>query len=142
LIVATQKLDRARFKGRIERRIKPVLVNWPEQKEAKKWPDGPPVYDLVRAIYGSDKGDPAKWLAQLVADGAAAQGWGHIEGTWWKRRFELDAAHADQLRQEREIMKALSKRLAQLHPKLFAELDKQIERGIKSRIKPRDDYDY
>lgn len=117
--------SRARFKGGLERGIKRALADWSGQKKAKEWPDGPPIYDLVRDIYGSDKENPGKWLAQWVASDAAAQGLGQIKGTL-RRRFELDAAHADQLHLEREIMKALSKRLAQLHPNFSLALDEQI----------------
>jgi hypothetical protein len=133
LIVATREFDQARLKGKLEREIRRVLANWSKRKEAKEWPDGPPIYDLVRAIYQSDKKSPQGWLAQLVAKDATAQGWGQIIKGILRKRFELDAAHANQLQQEEEIMKALSKRLAQSHPNFSLALDKQVERGIKSR---------
>jgi hypothetical protein len=141
-IVATQEFDQARVRGRLERKIKSILANWSRKKKAKEWPNGPPVYSLVRAIYGGDVQNPQDWLAEWVATDAAAQGWGQItKGFRWKR-FELHAAHANQLQQERETMKALSQRLSQLQPKLSRELDRQIERGIRSRRyePPQDDY--
>jgi hypothetical protein len=132
-IVAAQEFDQARVKGWLERKIKSILANWSQQKQAKEWSDGPSVYSLVRAIYGRDVVNPQDWLTQLVAKDAAAQGWGQITKRPPWTRFEWDATHANQLQQEGKIIKALSQRLSQLRLNLSREMDKQIGRGIRSR---------
>jgi len=66
-VAAIEEFDQAQPKGGLERKIIGVLTNWSKQEGAKEWPDGPPIYNLVRAIYGKAKDNPDRWLAELVA---------------------------------------------------------------------------
>ena len=87
------------------------------------------IHRLVWAIYDRDVTDPSRWLAELVANNAAALGLAQKK----RRRFEWDAARASQIKKEREILTALSQRLFELHPNFSLTLDEQIKKGIRSR---------
>jgi hypothetical protein len=64
--------------GVLEERIVARLLGWKSSPEALKWPFGPPIYDLVYALFDTDKSTPGRWLASLAVDDAAERGLGRM----------------------------------------------------------------
>jgi hypothetical protein len=62
--------------GALEERIVERLLGWKSNPEALKWPFGPPIYDLVYALFDVDKSTPGRWLASLAVDDASERGLG------------------------------------------------------------------
>jgi hypothetical protein len=132
VITTTKNADLYSIKGALERKIIKVLISWKEREEAGEWPDGTPIYELIRAIYGTDVVSPADWVVNLVAKDAVAQGLGRFK-RWPRKRFDLDTPHADRFRAERTIVNELSSQLAQRQPDLSHTLNSDLERAIRSR---------
>jgi hypothetical protein len=122
LLVGAPLLGEVQFRGKLEREISRILWGKPQS-------DGLRSDHLVHAIYEKDQDNPKTWLAKLVADDAEAQGLGHRK--WGS--FELDAAHINQIQQEREILEGLSEQLSRSHPSFSSALDEQIAAGIAAR---------
>jgi hypothetical protein len=64
--------------GTLEERIVARLLGWGSYPESLKWPFGPPIYDLVYALFDTDKSTPGRWLATLAVDDAAERGLGQM----------------------------------------------------------------
>jgi hypothetical protein len=129
---ASENIDLNSVCGNVEGKIITVLTSWPKGKEALEGPDGAPIYELIRAIYGQDKDYPRRWAIDLATDDVVAQGWGQ-HTVWSRKRFELDAHDANRLRSDRAIVNELSSQLAQYQPDFSRALDDQIEKAIRSR---------
>jgi hypothetical protein len=128
--------DRSSINGALETKIIFELTQRMESEEDLEWPDGIPVYDLVRSIYQKDVSSPPSWLIELVAKDAATHGWARFRGTGLLRHVEPDPCSADQFSAEWAAVSALLLRLIKEQPDLSRILNHQIERAIKSRRKP------
>lgn len=135
----TKNADLSSIDGVLEREIINVLTSWTESKEAAEWPDGAPIYEIIRAIYGSDVASPAYWVVNLVAEDAVTQGWGQFKG-WPRKRFEVEANHTNLFQSERNVVKNLTSQLAQHQPDLSRALEIDIKRAIESRERKSQDY--
>ena len=133
MIVAAQNTDQAQGAGVLESAIIRAVAAWPSKSRAKEWTDGPPIYDLVRAVYESDKSSPTSWLVERVAQDAAARSLCQLQGMLFWKKIEWDAAHASHLQREQQITQALSERLRQAYPEFSRALDEQISKAIASR---------
>lgn len=142
LFTAAEGADSASIEGALERKIMWILSSWTTRKgeEAMVWPDGPPVYELIRAVYDKDVSSPEHWVFDLVAQGAVARGWGRLEG-WPRKRYKPSAAHEERLRSERAIINELCSRFAQQQPDLSQTLAVQINEAVGSR-QIQQTYDY
>lgn len=142
VFTACEETDLASIDGALERRILLVLRSWAARKggEALEWPNGPPVYMLIRAIYDKDVSSPTQWVFDLVADDAVARAWGQFKG-WPRKRFKPDETHEERLRSERAIIDGLSSRFAQQQPDLSQTLAVQINEAVGSR-QIQQTYDY
>jgi hypothetical protein len=120
-----------RIPGELEREILALLAYWHEEKEAKSWPEGTPIYWLVRGVIYQESFTPEYWLARLVARDAHIEGWAHHKG----RGFQLRMSHAEEIESQKAIVEALSVRLIQQQADFSRELDVEISRGIEARRK-------
>jgi hypothetical protein len=64
--------------GALEERLVERMASWETHPQAPIWPFGLPVYNLVYALYDSDKTSPGKWLASLAVDDATQRGLGRM----------------------------------------------------------------
>jgi hypothetical protein len=64
--------------GALEERIVERLLTWEANPRALDWPLGPPVYELVYALFDGNKTMPGKWLASLAVDEASERGLGRM----------------------------------------------------------------
>jgi hypothetical protein len=134
VLTASEELDLAKIDGELERQIVLVLGSWlkPGGGELLKWPDGPTIYELVRAVFKKNVPSPERWPFHVVARDAVAHGWGRLEG-WSRDRYQPVATHHVQLKSELAAIDELSSRLAKQQPAFSHALDDQIKRAIRSR---------
>lgn len=132
IIVAKEKVKLAQGAGALEHRIMQVIAGWSAQAGEKEWADGPPIEELVRAVYESNHTHDSRWLAKLVADDAVARGLGVIEGGFFWKKIDWAAAHFRQVRQEQKLTRSLSQRLAKADPEFSRTLDQKISTTIHS----------
>lgn len=136
IIVATQNRARAQDMGVLEDGILQALKDWPLNARAKEWASGPPIYDLVRAVFESDKSSVTTWLFERVMRDATVRASGQLKGTWsfgFTKNVELDVAHAAAFQKEQQIVQALSEHLTQTYPEFSHALDAQILKAINAR---------
>jgi hypothetical protein len=130
-VALTPEFGRAALNGEpLEKRIGQVLADWSAYEGSERWPDCPPIRELVCATLGTERSNPDRWLAELVKRDAITQGWGCVTGIL--RRFEWDASHTARIQQEREVINTLSARLHRLHPRFSHTLDSQIYEAISA----------
>jgi hypothetical protein len=137
VFTATAAADSASIAGALERRLLLVLRSWAARMgdEALEWPAGLPVFELIRAVYEKDVSAPEHWVFDLVAQDAAARGWGRLAGGPGQH-FEPDPAHEARLRSERDIVNGLCSRFARQQPVLSRILTDQIHSAVVSRYPP------
>jgi hypothetical protein len=136
LFSANRGQDRSSINGALETKIISELTQRMESEEDFEWPDGVPVYDLVRSIYQKDVSSPPSWLIELVTKDAATHRWARFRGIRPLKRLEPDPSCTDQFSAEWAAVSALLLRLIKEQPDLSRILNHQIERAIKSRRKP------
>ena len=132
IIVAKENVKLAQDAGALEHRIMQVVAGWSAQAGEKEWTDGPPLEELVRAVYESDHKHDSKWLAKLVAEDAVARGLVVIKGAFFWKKFDWAAAHFRRVRQEQKLTRLLSQRLATADPEFSHTLDQKISTTIHS----------
>lgn len=132
IIVAKENVKLAQGAGALEHRIMRAIAGWSAQAGKKEWTDGPPIEELVRAVYESNHTHDSRWLAKLVAEDAVARGLGVIEGAFFWKKIDWAAAHFRQVRQEQKLTRALSQRLAKADPEFSRTLDQKISTTIHS----------
>lgn len=128
VVAETQKI------GALEGKIEGVIGSWHRRggKAAAEWPDGPPPYELIRAVYGKDVGSPEKWVLNLVADDAVSQGWGQRKGRIFKHTL-LDSTFQSLVDEEMTDFEQIYAKIYHQYRGLLSTLDKEIERAIESR---------
>jgi hypothetical protein len=119
--------------GELERALLKVLYAWHERDDGRQWPDGPPVFNLVSAVFKRDYDSPAKQLCKFVEDDAVRAGLGRRVGL--VRRFEFDAIGLEQLLLEQEAVNGLLEQLRQKHSDAYMLISSEIRRAIQSRVK-------
>lgn len=136
IVVAAQKTQRAETTGVLERKIMRALQDWSVKPEFPEWPEGPPIYALVRAVYERDRSVPEQWLAKLVADDAVARRLGRIEGSsfWNTIEIEWDTGHIAGLQQGQRVLQSVSQRIDRMYPEFSWKLDLEISRAISSIV--------
>jgi hypothetical protein len=101
VLTASEEPDLASIDGELERQIVLVLRSWVKRhgREVLEWPDGPPIYEVVRAVFKPDVSSPERWIFDLVARDAIAHGWWQIP-SGSQNREQLNAAQSEQLQSE------------------------------------------
>jgi len=136
LLSVNRGQDRSSINGALETKIISELTQRMASEEDLEWPDGIPVYELVRSIYQKDVSSPPSWLIELVVRDATRHGWVRSKGIGPLKRLEPERSCADPFSMEWAAVSALLLRLIKEQPDLSRTLNQQIERAIKSRRKP------
>jgi hypothetical protein len=134
MLTAGQEFESVSIDGELEKQIILVVSAWMKKNgvEELEWPEGPPIYQLVRAVFKSDVSSPERWVLDLVARDAVLHGWRRIPGGPQKRE-QLSAAQNEQLESEITTFNRLAYQLGRQQPGFSAALDHEIERAIRSR---------
>lgn len=132
--------------GELERRIADAVERWPDNPAAVESPPGPPVYELVRAVYEKDRTTPSLWLIQLVQKDAASAGvWRQVPHDEEKPagllaklarlipRYEPAPEHVDALQETQRQTRSALERLERAQPELVDGLKREFLRGMRSR---------
>lgn len=141
--------------GALEQHIVERLSRWEEDPDHDTWPQGPPLYELVHGLYDTDKGDPDRWLAAFTVDEATSLGVGkEVKGSAANDarlpprgvvervarmverlagHFEVDPAHKEQMRDQREVVLDLIDQLEDADPHFAQKLREETRRAIDAR---------
>jgi hypothetical protein len=132
LVVAGEAINERSLDGVLERDIVNIVKGWTKRAEARQWPQGAPIYELVRGIYPADQSSPGDWLVHRVQDDAVKRGLGTVHGRL-RRSFELGASAIVQLDDEARQVSTIYTQLARVYPDFIRYLDSKVRQGIASR---------
>ncbi len=133
ILVTALKSVRAAESGCLEADIVVAIKSWEARSEARGGSEGPRIYDLVREVFGADRMNAPRWLAERVAKDAVSRGIGQFHRRSFILQMDWDPVHMDQLQGQQQIGLELSQQLARRQASFSSALDKQISKAIKSR---------
>ena len=133
-LTAGEEFKTANIDGELEKKIVLVLKSWMKGKggETLEWPDGPPIYQVVREVFKEDVKSPERWVFDLVARDAVLHGWWRVPGGPQKRE-QLSEGQSKLLQSEITTLNRVAYQFGRQHPGLSEALDDQIGKAIRSR---------
>jgi hypothetical protein len=99
--------------------------------ESQEWPDGVPIYELVRAVYKSDKGNPVKWLIKQVEHEMMAAG--YFKKVGFRGRISISAELVSHFEKEVQPQEALKRWMYEENRIQRIDSLAEIKRAIESR---------
>lgn len=126
-------------RGAMEQMILSELGNWDTRLDAMVWPDGPSIYELIRAVYGMDMRNPARWAVSTVIEDATVRGLGSGKLGLLQKGFAFYPHRMEEIRESAKEIDGLLSQLALSHPGFRGVIGREIERGINSRKKEDND---
>jgi hypothetical protein len=126
--------------GRLETAILRTVADkaW-TQTGRDGWLDGPRVYELVRAYFGSDRTNPSRELLRSVEHNAADLGLCRVEteGFFGIGR-KVAWSGSEEMQHDHRVLVDLEGQFMSTYPDLWSGLFSEISKGIKSRIDSSD----
>jgi hypothetical protein len=142
IVACGHSVDTEGGNGVLEKLVVQAVANWAACEEAKEWPKGPNIYELVRGMYEKQCEYPSHHILDIVAGDAVSRGLGAKRSAWdqafkqdLNRLWEpvWDARFGDGLRVDHELVKTFVSQLEAKMPGIMAMLADGITRGIASQ---------
>lgn len=132
IISNTSETDLQPDAGELERKIMSALTGWSRSADFKEWRAGPPVFQLVCALYPGQVSSAPRWLARIVAEDAEARNLCQFRHKFASREnIVWDPLRQGEIWQAHNAVATLSERLRHVDTHFSLTLDEQIEEGIK-----------